>query len=65
VPLVIARDRLSAFDASRPEWAGRGEGQDVIIGVLDIDCEQLEGFDDEDRKGLEGIARLLVDACDW
>jgi L-methionine (R)-S-oxide reductase len=65
VPLVIARGRLSAFDASRPEWAGRGDGQDVIIGVLDIDCEQLEGFDDEDRKGLEGIARLLVDACDW
>jgi L-methionine (R)-S-oxide reductase len=37
----------------------------IPIGVLDLDCLALEGFNEEDQKGLERIAELIVDACDW
>lgn len=35
------------------------------IGVLDLDCLALNGFDTDDRTGLERIAKLLVDSCRW
>lgn len=35
------------------------------IGVLDLDCTILEGFDEDDRRGLEKLAKLIVDSCDW
>lgn len=35
------------------------------IGVLDLDCLALDGFDDTDREGLERIAALVVQSCDW
>lgn len=35
------------------------------IGVLDLDCLELGGFDETDRVGLEKIARLVVNSCDW
>ncbi|KIY44585.1 GAF domain-like protein [Fistulina hepatica ATCC 64428] len=37
----------------------------VPLGVLDLDCLRLAGFDGDDRKGLEKIVALLVEACDW
>lgn len=40
-------------------------GDDRIVGVLDLDSTSLRTFDDEDAKGLEGITRILRDACDW
>ncbi|OAP54605.1 hypothetical protein AYL99_11053 [Fonsecaea erecta] len=36
-----------------------------VVGVIDIDCMQLNGFDDQDREGLENVAALLGSACDW
>jgi len=33
--------------------------------VIDIDCAEVNGFDEEDKKGLEAVAKLLADACDW
>jgi L-methionine (R)-S-oxide reductase len=47
------------------EWQGRGEEDEIIIGVLDIDCEEEEGFDKDDEEGLTAIAKLIADACDW
>jgi len=35
---------------------------DEVVGVLDVDSDQPDAFDDEDRAGLEEVARLLVDA---
>jgi L-methionine (R)-S-oxide reductase len=35
------------------------------VGVLDLDCLALEGFNEEDRVGLERIAKLVVESCDW
>ncbi|KAI8993930.1 GAF domain nucleotide-binding protein [Trametes punicea] len=40
-------------------------GEQRAIGVLDLDCLALSGFDERDQAGLEKIAKLVVDACDW
>ncbi len=45
--------------------AGRGANDDIIIGVLDIDCESLDGFDEEDEKRLQKIANLIVERSAW
>jgi len=34
--------------------------QGAVIGVLDVDSEHLNHFDDVDRQGLEELAALLV-----
>jgi len=43
----------------------RSQGREVTLGVLDLDCLAQGGFDDDDKIGLEKIAQLIVDACDW
>lgn len=35
------------------------------VGVIDVDCAEVDGFDEEDKQGLEAIAKLLAGACDW
>ena len=34
--------------------------QGTLLGVLDLDCEQHEGFDADDAEGLERILNSLV-----
>ena len=34
--------------------------QGAVIGVLDVDSEHLNHFDDADRRGLEELAQILV-----
>ncbi|KAF8971093.1 GAF domain-like protein [Flammula alnicola] len=41
------------------------EGEVRVLGVLDLDCLAANGFDDEDRVGLEKIAKTVVNACNW
>lgn len=41
------------------------ESTNEILGVIDIDCEMLEGFDEEDQRGLEALAQVLAKSCDW
>jgi len=41
------------------------EGRTRILGVLDLDCLASNGFDDEDKVGLEKITNLIVKACNW
>jgi len=36
-----------------------------VVGVIDIDCAELNGFDEDDQRGLEAIADLLGRSCDW
>ncbi|KAI9507481.1 GAF domain-like protein [Russula earlei] len=43
----------------------RSSGEEVGLGVFDLDCLAQGGFDDDDKAGLEKIAQLVVDACDW
>jgi hypothetical protein len=37
----------------------------TVVGVMDLDCLALSGFQEEDRLGLERIARLITHSCDW
>lgn len=55
----------SPTDGKDRSWAGRGDGDEIIIGVLDIDCESLDGFDEEDEKRLQKIANLIVERSAW
>ena len=41
------------------------DASQALIGVLDLDAMNLNGFDEEDQKGLETIAKFIVEACDW
>ena len=41
------------------------EESERAVGVLDLDCLALAGFDERDRAGLETIAKLVVASCDW
>jgi len=36
-----------------------------VVAIIDIDCMEVGGFDEEDQKGLEEVARLLAEACDF
>lgn len=41
------------------------EGEETLLGVLDLDCLAVAGFDEEDKIGLERIVEHIVGACDW
>ncbi|KAK3068936.1 hypothetical protein LTR53_013114 [Teratosphaeriaceae sp. CCFEE 6253] len=36
-----------------------------VLAIIDVDCAVEEGFDSEDRRQLEQLARLLAESCDW
>ncbi|OJJ33758.1 hypothetical protein ASPWEDRAFT_41625 [Aspergillus wentii DTO 134E9] len=35
------------------------------VAIIDVDCAEPSGFDDEDKKHLEALAALLSESCDW
>lgn len=37
----------------------------VKLGVLDIDCQDLQGFDETDQQYLEKLAEAIVDSCNF
>ncbi|KAI2606243.1 GAF domain-like protein [Hypoxylon fragiforme] len=41
------------------------EGSKKLVAIIDIDCVELEGFDEVDKKNLEKLAELLGRSCDW
>jgi L-methionine (R)-S-oxide reductase len=36
-----------------------------VVAIIDIDCAEIEGFDEVDQRALEELASLLARACDW
>lgn len=36
-----------------------------VVGVLDLDCEALDGFREEDRVGVEAFVRELEGLIRW
>ncbi|KAI1351014.1 GAF domain-like protein [Xylaria sp. FL0043] len=44
--------------------AGEGDAKKVVA-IIDIDCADLNGFDEVDQKYLEQLADLLGRSCDW
>jgi GAF domain-containing protein len=59
-PDHIACDAASRSEIVVPLQTKAGE----LVGVLDIDSPKLARFDDEDRKGLEAVARLFVESIE-
>ena len=41
------------------------KGEHIVLGVLDLDCLALNGFGLDDELGLERIAELVVNSCNW
>ncbi|CAO1627702.1 unnamed protein product [Jaminaea pallidilutea] len=73
IPIVVPLDRLSRRDAvllareggQAVEWSGRGNNDDIIVGLLDIDCVEEDGFDETDQEELEGCVKVIAESCDW
>jgi len=42
-----------------------GNKERRFVGIIDIDCAVVEGFDEVDRRFLEQLAELIGKACDW
>ncbi|ROV96300.1 hypothetical protein VMCG_07645 [Cytospora schulzeri] len=42
-----------------------GHAERKVVGIIDIDCAEANGFDETDKKFLEELAALLGTACDW
>ncbi|KAI0179323.1 GAF domain-like protein [Hypoxylon sp. FL1284] len=43
---------------------GEGEAR-KLVAIIDIDCADLNGFDEVDKEYLEKLADLLAKSCDW
>jgi L-methionine (R)-S-oxide reductase len=63
-PGHIACDAETQSEIVCPLFAETDAGR-IAIGVLDLDCLALGGFDEDDKIGLERIANLVSKACDW
>jgi L-methionine (R)-S-oxide reductase len=63
-PEHIARDEQMKSEIVCPLIL-RSSGKEVVSRRLDLDCLPQAGFDRDDGTGLEKIAQLVVDACDW
>lgn len=64
-PGHIACDGETKSEIVCPLIVRRPGLEDIVVGVLDLDCLALAGFNEDDRKGLEKIAELVVNSCDW
>lgn len=36
-----------------------------VMAIIDIDCAEENGFDEEDQRALEELAALLAESCDF
>lgn len=36
-----------------------------VVAIIDMDCADVNGFDETDRKYLEQLAGILAGGCDW
>jgi L-methionine (R)-S-oxide reductase len=63
-PGHIACDAETKSEIVCPLILLHGE-QEMAVGVMDLDCLAIAGFDEEDQFGLQKIAKLIVEACDW
>ena len=57
----IACDARSRSEIVVPLHNSSGE----VVGVLDLDSAKLARFTEEDKTGLESIAKIIESAIDW
>jgi L-methionine (R)-S-oxide reductase len=36
-----------------------------VVAIIDVDCAEVNGFDETDKEWLEKLAKLLAEGCDW
>lgn len=63
-PGHIACDGDSKSEVVVPILAGEGDAR-KLVAIIDIDCAEVNGFDDVDKAALEKLADLLARGCDW
>ncbi|KAI1389647.1 GAF domain-like protein [Hypoxylon trugodes] len=63
-PGHIACDGDSRSEIVVPIVVGAA-GEKKLVAIIDVDCAELDGFDEVDRKYLEQLAELLGRSCDW
>ncbi|KAG6831723.1 hypothetical protein H0H87_004274 [Tephrocybe sp. NHM501043] len=64
-PGHIACDGETKSEIVVPLLVLRPDGIEEAVGVLDLDCLAVGGFDNDDEIGLNRIAKLVVSSCDW
>lgn len=63
-PGHIACDGDSRSEIVVPIVVGDAEAR-RLVAIIDIDCAELNGFDEVDKRYLEKLAGLLARGCDW
>jgi L-methionine (R)-S-oxide reductase len=46
-------------------WVRSLADRKQVVAIIDIDCAELEGFDEVDKKYLEIFAGILATGCDF
>lgn len=64
-PGHIACDGNTKSECVVPILVKGKNGEEKVVGVLDVDCEVLSGFEEEDALFLNDVAELLAAGCDW
>ncbi|XXH03969.1 hypothetical protein Hte_010377 [Hypoxylon texense] len=64
-PGHIACDGDSRSEIVVPIVVGGEDGAGKLVAIIDIDCADLNGFDEVDKTYLEKLADLLARSCDW
>ncbi|OAA60734.1 GAF domain nucleotide-binding protein [Cordyceps fumosorosea ARSEF 2679] len=63
-PGHIACDSESKSEVVVPIVAEK-DGEKKVVAIIDVDCAELNGFDEVDKKNLEELAELIGKSCDW
>jgi putative methionine-R-sulfoxide reductase with GAF domain len=63
-PGHIACDGDSKSEIVVPIVAKKGTGT-KLVAIIDIDCAEVDGFDEVDKKYLEQLAAIIGEGCDW
>ncbi|KAM0491238.1 hypothetical protein ACHAP8_010812 [Fusarium lateritium] len=64
-PGHIACDGDSKSEVVVPILVAQDDGSKKLVAIIDIDCAELNGFDEVDKTNLEQLAALLATSCDW
>ncbi|KIN05788.1 hypothetical protein OIDMADRAFT_112690, partial [Oidiodendron maius Zn] len=66
-PGHIACDSESKSEIVVPiQTPGGGDGKESkLVGIIDVDCSVVNGFDEADKQFLEQLAELIGKSCDW
>ncbi|MCJ1356297.1 MAG: hypothetical protein MMC33_006291, partial [Icmadophila ericetorum] len=56
---------IACDGASKSEIVVPILSNEEVVAIIDIDCAEINGFDEVDQEGLERLAELIGESCDW